>query len=352
MEFASDNTSGAAPAVMAALAAANAGHAPSYGADPAMDRVRALIREIFAAPRAEVLLVATGTAANVLALSCLCPPWGAIYAHAEAHVEVDECGAPEFYTGGAKLVPIAGAHGKLTPEGLGRAIAATRRGDVHSVQPGAVTLTNLTEAGTAYTPDELARLTAVARGQGLPVHLDGARFANALVATGATPAEMSWQAGIDILSLGGTKNGCLGVEAVVLFDPAPAWQMQLRRKRGGHLFSKHRYLSAQMARYLQDGLWLQLARAANDRAAALEQVILAAPHARLMHPRAGNIIFAHLPRGVHARAMAAGAHYYLWPFGQSLDGPPEEPLSARFVTSWCTTEAEIEAFAAVIRDRD
>ena len=352
MEFASDNASGAAPEIMDAVARINTGYAPSYGTDPAMDRVRALIRETFEAPEAEVYLVATGTTANALSLACLCPPWGAVYAHAEAHVEMDECGAPEFYIGGGKIVRIGGRDGKLAPADLSRAIEKTPQGFVHSVQRGAVTLTNTTEAGTVYSPAEIAALTAVAKAYGLPTHLDGARFANAVVATGATPAEMTWKAGIDILSFGGTKNGCLGVEAVVLFDAARAWEFELRRKRGGHLFSKHRYLSAQMEAYLTGGLWLQLARAANDRAAALEQAVLAVPGARLMHPREANMLFAYLPRGTHRRAMQAGAHYYLWPFDQSLEGAEDEALSARFVASWCTTEAEIDAFARLIRGSD
>jgi threonine aldolase len=348
MEFASDNASGAAPEIIDAVSRINAGYAPSYGTDPAMERVRGLIRETFEAPQAAVYLVATGTTANSLSLACLCPPWGAVYAHAEAHVEMDECGAPEFYIGGGKIARIGGKDGKLAPADLRRAIEKTPQGFVHSVQRGAVTLTNTTEAGTVYTAAEIAALTAVAKEYGLPTHLDGARFANAVVATGATPAEMTWKAGVDILSFGGTKNGCLGVEAVVIFDPAKAWEFELRRKRGGHLFSKHRYLSAQMEAYLTDGLWLKLAQTANVRAAALEQAVLKIPGARLMHPREANILFAYLPRSMHRRAMDAGAHYYLWPFDQSLEGPDDSPVSARFVASWCTTEAEIETFARLL----
>ncbi|MEZ5778293.1 MAG: low specificity L-threonine aldolase [Paracoccaceae bacterium] len=352
MEFASDNSSGAAPEIMAAVNAVNAGYAPSYGADPAMERVRALIREAFEAPEAAVYLVATGTTANALSLATHCPPWAAVYAHAEAHVELDECGAPEFFIGGGKIVRVAGTHGKMTPETLRRSIELTPQGFVHSVQRGVVSVTNTTEAGTVHSPAEITALSEVAKSFGLPLHLDGARFANAVVATGATPAEMSWKAGVDVLSFGGTKNGCMGVEAVVIFDPAKAWEFELRRKRAGHLFSKHRYLSAQMEAYLTDGLWLRLAKAANDRAAELEAAVLAVPDARLMHPREANILFAYLPRGVHRRAMAVGAHYYLWPFDQSLGGPDDAPLSARFVCSWCTDAADIDAFARAIRDPD
>ena len=190
------------------------------------------------------------TAANALALAILTPPWGAVFCHRNAHVEEDECGAPEFYTGGAKLVLIDGPDARITPEALRATVIATAQGGVHNTQRGPVTITNATEAGTVYSAAEVAALCTVAREFGLPVHMDGARFANALVAAGCTPAEMTWKAGVDVLSFGGTKNGCMGVEAVVIFDPAKAWEFELRRKRGGHLFSKHRYLSAQMDAYL------------------------------------------------------------------------------------------------------
>lgn len=348
MEFASDNTAGAAPEILAAVMAVNAGAAPSYGNDPAMGRVRALIRETFEAPEAEVYLVATGTAANALSLACHCPPWGVVYAHEGAHVEHDECGAPEFFIGGGKIRRIAGPDGKLTAEGLRAAIAETPQGFVHGHQRGPVTLTNVTEAGTVYTPAEVAALTAVAREYGLPVHLDGARFANAVVATGASPAQMTWKAGVDVLSFGGTKNGCMGVEAVVLFEPAKAWEFELRRKRGAHLFSKHRYLSAQMEAYLTDGLWLRLAEAANARAEGLEAAFRASPEASLMHPRGANIVFATLPRARHKALQAAGGHYYYWPGDPAPEGPDDEMIGARFVTSWATTDAEIAAFAKAL----
>ena len=349
MEFASDNTSGAAPEILAAVMATNAGYAPSYGADPVMDRVRDLIRETFEAPEAAVFLVATGTAANALSMSLCCPPWGAVYCHAGAHAEVDECGAPEFYIGGGKMAPIATPGGKITPEALAARLEAAPQGDVHHIQHGMLTLTNLTEAGTFYRPEDVAALTALAHAHGMRVHMDGARFTNALVAAGCTPAEMTWKAGVDVLSFGGTKNGCLGVEAVVIFDPAKAWEFELRRKRGGHLFSKHRFLSAQMEAYLTEGLWLKLAARANAMAARLAEGFARSPDASFVYPREGNILFARLPRGVHKRAMAAGGHYYLWPFDQTLEGPDDAPLSARFVCSWSTTEAEVDGFLGLIR---
>ena len=240
MKFASDNSSGAHPKVLDALIRANEGYASSYGNDPIMDGVREKIREIFEAPEAAVYLVATGTSANVLSIATFTPPWGAVYCHEAAHIEVDECGAPEFYTGGAKLVTLAGDDAKINPEALREVLGPVGPVAVHHVQKGMLSITTATELGTVYTLDEINELTGLAKAHGLPVHMDGARFANALVALGCTPAEMTWKSGIDVLSFGGTKNGLLGVEAVVIFDPEKAWEFELRRKRGGHLFSKHR----------------------------------------------------------------------------------------------------------------
>ena len=352
MNFASDNTSAAAPAIMEAIADANTGYAMPYGSDPIMETVRARVREIFEAPEAAVYLVATGTAANALSLAILTDPWGAVFCHRNAHVEEDECGAPEFYTGGSKLVLVEGDHAKMTPETLGRAISFTGRSGVHNVQRGMVTITNATEHGTVYSTAEVAALCEIAKGFGLPVHMDGARFANALAASNASPADMTWRAGVDVLSFGGTKNGCMGVEAVVIFDAKRAWEFELRRKRGGHLFSKHRFLSAQMDAYLKGGLWLTLARQANVAAARLSAGIASIPGARLIHPTEANAVFAAFPRAGHRRAFDGGAAYYLWPFDQPLDGPDDEVLSARLVCSWSTTEADTDRLLGLIRGRD
>ncbi len=348
MWFTSDNAGPAAPEILAALAAANSGYEQSYGADAAMARVTARVREIFEAPEAAVYLVATGTAANALALACLCPPWATVYCHRHAHVAEDECAAPEFYSGGAKLTLVEGAHGRIDPGALTAAITAQIGAGVHGVQPGALSLTNATEAGTVYSPADLTALTGVARAHGLPTHLDGARFANALAHLGCSPAELSWKSGIDILSLGGTKNGLFGAEAVVLFDPARAWEFELRRKRGGHLFSKHRFLSAQIEAYLADDLWLRLARTANARAERLSRGLAALPGADLLHPTQANAVFAAWPRAGHRAAEAAGAQYYFWPGGQTLEGPPDAPVSARLVCGWSTEEAEIDAFLTLL----
>lgn len=341
MFFASDNGSGVPAAVLDALGRANAGFASGYGAEPQMAALRETMRGLFEAPEAAVYLVATGTAANALAIASHCPPWGAVYCHALAHIEEDECGAPEFYTGGAKLVPLPGDHGKIDPQTLENKLVQAERVGVHNVQKGMLSLTNLTETGTRYSPAEIAALSAIAKAHGLPVHLDGARFANALVAEGCTPAEMTWRAGVDVLSFGGTKNGLLGVEAVVIFDPAKAWEFELRRKRGGHLFSKHRFLSAQMAAYLEGDLWLDLARHANAMAARLEEGLRALPGVSLLHPRHGNMLFVSLPQPLHDAAQAAGAVYY----HQRLTGP-EPAVSARLVASWSTREADVDALLA------
>ena len=348
MFFASDNASPVPQPVLDAMVRVNEGYAAAYGADAEMEMLRGMIREVFEAPRAEVFLVATGTAANVLALATLIEPWQAIYCHRQAHISVDECGAPEFYTGGAKLTLVDGDNGKMTPEALRAAIKVQVQGDVHSVQRGALSLTNVTEAGTVYTAGELKLLSDVAKAHGMPVHLDGARFANAVVSTGATPAEMSWKAGVDVLSFGGTKNGLMGVEAVILFDPKLAWEFELRRKRGGHLFSKHRYLSAQMLAYLTDGLWLELAAKANASAAKLSGGILGIKGASLVHPTQANAVFASWPRIGHRKAMEAGAKYYFWGSDGTLDGPDDGLESARLVCSWCTTDQEIERFLKLI----
>ena len=342
MWFTSDNASGAAPEIMAAVSRANDGYARSYGADPLMDRVRDQLREVFEAPEAAVYLVTTGTVANALSLALVSPPWGAVFCHTHAHIAEDECGAPEFYTHGAKLALVGGVHGRMEPGLLEAAIVRAKGAGVHGVQPGAVSITNVTEAGTVHSVAEVAALASVAKAHGVPVHLDGARFANALVATGATAAEMTWRAGVDVVSFGGTKNGCMGVEAVVIFDPAKAWEFELRRKRAGHLMSKHRFLSAQMAAYLEDGLWLKLAAHANAMGARLARGLAQMPDVELVHPVEANILFPEWATGCHDRLQAAGAMYY--PF----DAPMGRER-ARLVASWSTTEADVDGFLGALR---
>lgn len=343
MFFASDNCGPMHPAVRAALIDADTGYMPSYGTDPLMEDVRARMRALFEAPDAAVYLVATGTAANVLGLSTLMDPWQTIFCTPLAHINVDECHAPEFYTGGGKLT-LVGPGDKMTPDQLRRAIEGWTLGDVHTSQRGPVQITQVTEMGRLYTLDELRALTEVARAHDLPVFMDGARFANACAALGCSPAEMSWKAGVDALSFGGTKNGCAGVEAVVFFNPEHAWEFELRRKRGAHLFSKHRYLSAQMQGFLGDDVWLDAARAANANAARLRDGLRALPGLEFVEEPEANMIFARLPRRAHARLHAGGAVYGLW---GPLEGDPDEVLMMRLVCDWSISHGQIDAFLAL-----
>ena len=266
------------------------------------------------------------------------PPFGAVYCHAEAHIMVDECGAPEFYAGGAKLVALDGADGKIACADLAAALAADGAGDVHRVQPSALSLTQLTERGTAYRVDEIAALAEVARRHGLRVHMDGARFTNALVGLGCTPAEMTWRAGVDILSFGATKNGAWAAEAVVVFAPALAVEMAYRRKRAGHLLSKMRFVSAQLEAYLTDELWLRNAAHANAMAQRLAQGLGAVPGAGLAHPVDGNQLFARLPGATIEALIADGFLFYRWP--ETVAGS----TVIRLVTAFDTGEAETAAF--------
>ncbi len=340
MFFASDNAGPVHPKVMERVIAANTGYQMPYGKDTIMDEVRSRIREVFEAPEAEVYLVATGTAANVLALGCYTQPWQTIFCSKVAHIEEDECNAPEFYAGGAKLTLID-TDDKMTPAALEAAIAKQTVGNVHGAQPGPVSITQVTERGSVHSLEEIRALIAVAKAHDLPVHLDGARFANAMAALGCTAAEMSWKSGVDVVSFGGTKNGCMGVEAVVFFDPSKAWEFELRRKRGAHLFSKHRFLSAQMAGYLQDDAFIDLAQTANGNAAYLADGLRAAGATFLHEPQA-NMIFARWPRAVHQKLHDAGARYYLW--DGPLDGPADEQVAARLVCDWSIGRDQIDAF--------
>jgi len=345
MYFASDNSAPAAPEVMTAMTKANEGYATSYGSDEIMDRVTAQIRDILEAPDAAVYLVSTGTTANALALSMLAAPWQTILCHRQSHIEEDECGAPEFYTGGAKLTLLDGPNAKIDPAQFAQVAEKTGIHGVHNIQRGAVSITNVTELGSVYTCEEITTLCKTAKDLGMGTHLDGARFTNALVALDCTPAEMTWKAGIDVVSFGGTKNGLLGVEAVIIFDPAKAFEFELRRKRGGHLFSKHRYLSAQMEAYLTDDLWLRLAKQANDAGAKLEAGLTKINSFEMNNPRQANMLFCKMSRAAHNRAVDGGAMYYM----ERSDGPDDELIDCRLVCSWSTTDAEIDQFVALAK---
>lgn len=347
MYFASDNSGPVHPQVMQALNDVNTGYTMGYGDDPLMDHVRSRLREIFEAPQAAIFLVTTGTAANSLALATLCQPWQTIFCTPVAHIHEDECNGPEFFTGGAKLTLVPGDD-KMTAQALRDTIAAEETRGVHGPQRGPVSITQVTERGSVYALDELRALTGVAREFSLPVHLDGARFVNALVTTNSSPAEMTWKLGVDALSFGGTKNGLMGAEAVIFFDPGKAWEFELRRKRGAHLMSKHRYLSAQMTAYLRDDLWLNNARQANESAAYLVAGLTAAG-AEFLHDPNANMVFAAFPRSAHKRLQAAGAVCPLWGEAQLEGDDPNEMLPTRLVCDWSLTEAQIDQFLGLVR---
>jgi threonine aldolase len=336
--FASDNMAGASPEVIAAIAACNMGLALPYGNDELSQRLQRKVSDIFER-EVSVFLVSTGSAANALSLATLTPPWGSVLSHVEAHINRDECGAPEFYTNGAKLVQLPGPQGKMD---LAALKVQSRRmvGDVHSVQPSSVSISQATELGTLYSLEEIAAIGAVCREAGLGLHMDGARFANALAALGCSPAEMTWKAGVDVLSLGATKNGALNVDAVVLFKKELASELAFRRKRAGQLNSKMRFLAAQIEAYLDNDLWLRNARQANAMAKALWEGLKLIPGVKLDRAPEGNILFGRMSAKIVDGLLAQGFRFYYdrW-----------EPGVVRLVTSFATEQADVEDLLAVVR---
>jgi threonine aldolase len=335
-QFASDNTAGICPEAWSALQAANAGYAPSYGADAWTERACALIRALFEHDSAEVFFVFNGTAANALALAASVRSYQAIVCHEAAHVQTDECGAPEFFSGGAKLLPLAGAGAKLSAEALQKFITQ-RDEDLHFTQPRALSLSQSTEWGTVYRPEEIAALSAVAHAHELAVHIDGARFANALAAQpGVTAAQLSWQAGVDVLSLGGTKNGLNTSEAVVFFNPGLAAQFGYRGKQAGQLASKMRFQSCQWQGVLESGAWMRHAAHANAMARRLGDAVSAVPGVRLLRAVEVNGVFVDMSAAIADAMFATGWHFY-----ELADA------GYRLMCSWATTEADIDA---LVRD--
>ena len=348
MNFASDNAAGVAPAILEAIVRSSRVNAPAYGADDYSRRAEALLSDAFERPVA-AFLVASGTAANALALGALVRPWETVFCHEEAHIHDDECGAPELFTAGAKLVGVAGEAGKITPDALRETLRRFPRGVAKATQPGALSLSQASEAGTVYRPDEIAALAAISREAGLAVHMDGARFANALVSLNASPADMTWRAGVDALSFGATKNGALACEAVVFFDPAKAADFAYQRKRGGQTLSKGRFLGAQMEAYLTDDLWLGLARRANASAARLSKGLVETGSGRLVWPAEANEAFVVVPDDVAARWRAAGAKFHPWSSRAIAagQGPREGETLLRLVTSFETRDEEVDALLAL-----
>ena len=340
MNFASDNTAPVAPDILDAIVEASRGYARGYGNDDWTRLVERRLSEIFERDVA-AFLVPTGTAANALALAQVSPPWGVVLCHAESHIATDECGAPEFFGHGLRLEGLSGQAGKITPEVLQAALAGYGGHSPHQMVPSALSITQAGEAGTIYRTNEIATLAELAHRRSLAVHMDGARFANALVRLNATPAEMTWRCGVDVLSFGATKGGALAAEAVIFFDPDAAAFFGERRKRGGHLLSKHRFIAAQFLAYLADDRWLKLARHANAMADRLAEGLIAIGLDPIWAVEA-NLVFVLLPRALDATLKAAGANYYVRS-SRSLDVGADKVL-VRLVTSFATSGQDIERF--------
>jgi threonine aldolase len=334
-QFASDTYAGICPEALAALGAANRGHAPAYGDDPWTARAAALLRDLFETD-CTPFFVATGTAANALALAALCQSYHSVVSHADAHVQTDECGAPEYAARGIKLVPIAGSDGKLDPEAVRQAARPHR--DVHSHKPGALSLSQATEAGTVYTIEEVRALGRVARDCGLRLHMDGARFANAVATLGQPPRAITWQAGVDVLCLGGTKNGLAAGDLIVFFDRALAEGFEYRRKQAGHLMAKQRFVAAPWVALLESGAWLRNARHANALARLLEENLRCVPSLRILYPVQANAVFVQMP----AR-LAEGLHSRGWHFYNIAGGE-------RLMCSWDTEPADIDRLMKDLRE--
>lgn len=331
MRFLSDNSASACPEVLAAIAAANAPDA-GYDGDAFSARLDAAFSKLFETDVA-ALWVTTGTAANSLALATMCPPYGGIVCHEEAHISTDEAGAPEFYTHGAKLITLAGEGAKIDPQAIETRLSLIRN-DVHRMQPHAISITNATEMGLVYTPEQTAAIGAFARANGLAFHLDGARFANAVAHLGCHPADLSWRAGVEMMSFGFIKNGGMNAEAIICFQPARAEEIRIRRKRGGHLSSKGRYQAAQILALLENDLWLTNARQSNAGAAR----IAAAAGGRLLYPVEANELFVRVSATESAALKAKGFAFYDW-----------APGLIRLVVSWDQPDAEIEALAEALQ---
>jgi threonine aldolase len=342
MQFASDNWAGAAPEVVEAIAREAARAAAAYG-DSAIDKaVEKRFAEIFEREVA-VFFVATGSAANGLAMAAVNKPGGVIFAHRDAHMIEGECGGVEYLTAGARLFGLDGDDGRIDAAALKCAIASVTPASEHHGQAMAVSITQQTEAGTAYSLDQIGAIAEIAKANDLPLHMDGARFANALVRSNATAAEMTWKAGVDILSFGATKNGCVAAEAIVFFDPSQARDMPFLRKRAGQLFSKSRFVAAQFDAYLRDGLWLRLARHANEMADRLRAGISRAAHAREVWATSGNEIFVAVRTPDAKRLAGEGAIFHEWTRTIGVRLEAGETL-LRLVTSFATTADEVDLF--------
>ena len=335
-QFASDNYAGICPEAWQAMEHANCGFASSYGNDEWTERACTCIRDVFETD-CQVFFVFNGTAANSLALAALCRSYHSVICHDLAHVETDECGAPEFFSNGTKILHIPGAGGKLDLAAVEQAI--TRRSDIHYPKPRVLSLTQTTEIGTVYTPDEISAASQLARRHGLRLQMDGARFANAVASLGVSPADTSWKAGVEVLCLGGAKNGMAIGEAVVFFDRELAHEFEFRCKQAGQLASKMRFISAPWIGMLKDGAWLKNAGHANWMARVLADELEKIPGVRLMSPCQANAVFAEMSADMTAALREAGWHFF------SFIGTG----GARFMCSWQTTEQDIQALISAVQ---
>ena len=337
IDYRSDNTGRAAPEILEALVAANTGTALGYGADEWTARLQDRFSEFFET-RVRVFPVATGTAANALSLAAVSPSWGLVYCSELAHINTSEANAAGFFGGGLKLVPVAGPHGKIGAQALRQALAAIQPGQLHRGQPAAVNITQASDLGAVYPLDEIAAIAEIAKTRGLRVHMDGARFANAVARLGCSPAAMSWRAGIDILSFGATKNGGALCDAIVVFDPALADGLAVQLRRAGQVWSKMRFAAAQLLAYVEDGLWLKLASASNAAAARIAAGIAGLPGLNLVAPVEANEVFLELPGAVMDALEAEGFQFYR-----------RSATLARFVCRFDVTEAEADALVTALR---
>jgi threonine aldolase len=340
LDFSSDNVTPVAPEIMAAIAEANHGTAHSYGSDPWTEALTACARDVFECDLA-IYPVATGTAANALALAELAAPHCGIYCHESAHIQRDECGAPELFTGGAKLLTVPSPDGRIAPQDLAAIQAAATRRGVHFVKPAAISISQATEWGAVYTPDQVRALAEFGRAHDLRLHMDGARFANAVAHLGCTAAEASWKAGVDVLSFGATKNGAMGAEAVIFFNREGAGAFEYRRKRGAQLFSKMRFVSAQLVAILQNGLWLRHARHANAMATRLARGLQELPGVRLIYEVEANELFVSMPEAAIEALLQEGYSFYRWPASPGVEMP-----MIRLLTAWSTREMDVDGLLA------